>query len=152
MATMYPEFLTDLAAQMGYQPYPEDMQGAGGYNAFAQLRAGDQLRGGNMFAPMVTGYKDGGGGAGPNGDYSRVAEPLYNVLGPGALDRLRRRMGGNDLAQQGPTTVSTQYRLPYDPTELYRRDVANLATMPNGGYGADSILRKSNPLLSGTPF
>jgi hypothetical protein len=160
MATMYPEFLTDLAVQLGYKPDPEDTPGADRYNAFAQLRAGDRLRGGSMFAPMATGYNDGGG-EGLNGGYlpAAAAEPRYNVLyradersGQGALDWLRQRMGGNNLAQQDPTTVSTQYRLPYDPTELYRRDVANLATMPNGGYGADSILRQSNPLLSGTPF
>jgi len=135
MANMTPDILSNLAIIMGWKPYGED--NSGGLNTMASMRAKDMLSGNRngFWGPQVMGYKDGGGGAGEYGDYGRRQLPMYEALMPsfdqsGALDFLRN-LGSQRTAQEDPYTVHTNYRLPYDPAELYRNDVANSATMRN---------------------
>ena len=136
MANMTPDILSDLAIVLGWKPYGNSGGAMNGLNAMASMRAQDVLSGNRsgMWGPQIMGYKDGGG-SDPYGDGSRRQLPVYESFMPsydqsGALDFLRN-LGSQRTAQEDPYTVHTNYRLPYDPAELYRRDVANSATMRN---------------------
>ena len=138
MANMTPDILSNLAIVMGWKPYGDSGGVMNGLNAMASMRAQDMLSGNRngFWGPQVMGYKDGGGGAGEYGDYSRRQLPAYESFMPsfdqsGALDFLRNLGSQRTAQEEDPYTVHTNYRLPYDPAELYRRDVANSATMRN---------------------